>query len=168
MPKWFRPFTDVRGWSARRAFDRRDRFAPYRLTVQALPLSAVPLAHALVHSVTGIDDGLRRWLDVTLAERARPALGQPASRATVSVWYALQDAQATGLPLAAESDWALLRAIGREEAAMEAMRFLLRIYLTTVQLWLPGAAEAVRTLDSPAMRWADGVGADARSTTSRF
>ena len=167
MHKWFRPFAELRSWPRPRAFDRLDRFDPYRLTVQALPLTAVPLAHALVHSVTGIEDGLRRWLDVTLAERARPALGQPASRATVSVWYALQDAQATGLPLAAEADWALLKAVGREEAAMEAMRFLLRIYLTTVQLWLPGAAEAVRTLESPAMRWADGVGVDLRPTTSR-
>ena len=168
MYKWFRPFADLGSWPARRAFDRLDRFAPYRHTVRALPLTAVPLAHALVHSVTGIDDELRRWLDITLTARARPALGEPASRATVSVWYALQDAQATGLPLAAESEWALLKAIGREEAAMEAMRFLLRIYLTTVQLWLPGAAEAVRTLDSPVMQWADGIDAVSKSTTSRF
>lgn len=168
MYKWFRPFADLGSWPARRAFHRLDRFAPYRHTVRALPLTAVPLAHALVHSVTGIDDELRRWLDITLTARARPALGEPASRATVSVWYALQDAQATGLPLAAESEWALLKAIGREEAAMEAMRFLLRIYLTTVQFWLPGAAEAVRTLDSPVMQWADGIDAVSKSTTSRF
>jgi hypothetical protein len=168
MHKWFRPFADLRSWTLRRASDRVDRFAPYCLTVQALPLSAVPLAHALVHSVTGIDEGLRRWLDVRLSERARPALGQPASRATVSVWHALQDAQATGLPLAAECDLALLKAVGREEAAIEAMRFLLRIYLTTLQLWLPRAAEAIRTHSAPAIRRAEGVGLDATSTTSRF
>ncbi len=170
MYRWFRPFADFRSWPLQRAFDRLDRFAPYRVTVQALPLSAVPLAHALVHSVTGIDEGLRRWLDVRLSERARPALGQPASRATVSVWHALQDAQAMGLPLAAQSDLAFLKAVGREEAAMEAMRFLLRIYLTTLQLWLPCAAQAMRTHDSPATRRTDGIGigTDAKGTTSRF
>jgi hypothetical protein len=168
MHKWFRPLADLRSWTLRRASGRLDRFAPYGLTVQALPLSAVPLAHALVHSVTGIDEGLRRWLDVRLSERAQPALGQPASRATVSVWHALQDAQATGLPFAAEGDLALLRAVGREEAAIEAMRFLLRIYLTTLQLWLPRAAEAIRTHNAPALRQTDGVGLDATSTTSRF
>ncbi|MEP6720346.1 MAG: hypothetical protein ABJA77_02795, partial [Variovorax sp.] len=126
-----------------------DRFGVYRPTLSTLPLTSVPLAHALVHAVAGIDDALRRWLDTHLAARAPTALGQPASRAAVAVWHALQDARATGLPVAADADWALLCAIGRQEAAVEAMRFVLRIHAVTVEWGLPGADEAARALASP-------------------
>ncbi|MGJ7494331.1 hypothetical protein ACSFA8_04580 [Variovorax sp. RT4R15] len=126
-----------------------DRFGVYRPTLSTLPLASVPLAHALVHGVAGIDDALRRWLDTHLAGRAPTALGQPASRAVVAVWHALQDARATGLPVAADADWTLLCAIGRQQAAVEAMRFVLRIHAVTVQWGLPGVDDAARALAVP-------------------
>ncbi len=132
-----------------------DPFVAYARVVDELPLAAVPLAHALVHSSTGIHDDLRRWLDVALAQRAPTAIGQPSSRAVVSVWHALQDSQANGLQLSAEADWALLHAIGLELAALEAMRFLLRVHVVTVQQWLPGATEAAQALAASVVVWPD-------------
>ncbi len=132
-----------------------DPFAVYEHAVAGLPLAAVPLAHALVHSATGIQDGLRRWLDLALEARAPTALGQPSSRAVVSVWHALQDGQATGLQVSAEADWALLHAVGLELAALEAMRFLLRVHVVTVQQWLPGATEAAQALATSLVVWPD-------------
>ena len=145
MFRWMLPT-----WSAVRS--QPDRLGVYRPTLSTLPLSSVPLAHALVHGVDGIDDALRRWLDTHLAARAPTAIGQPASRAVVAVWHALQDARATGLPVAADADWALLCAIGRQQAAVEAMRFVLRIHAVTVEWGLPGADEAARALASPTSR----------------
>lgn len=142
--------------SLRTLFARRpasDPFEAFQSIVDALPLASVPLAHALVHAVEGIDDALRRRLDVGLTARAPSALGQPATRATVAVWHALQDAHATGLQVSVEADWALLHAIGRDAAALEAMRFVLRVHVLTVQQWLPGAEEAARALATSMVPW---------------
>ena len=125
-----------------------DPHAAYQPLVDGLQLAAVPLAHALVHAVDGINDDLRRWLDRRLSVRAPTALGQPASRAVVTVWHALQDGEASGLQLSAEGDWTLLHAIGRDAAALEAMHFVLRVHVVTVQQWLPGAVDAARALAS--------------------
>ncbi|RYY67752.1 MAG: hypothetical protein EOO24_53085 [Comamonadaceae bacterium] len=134
-----------------------DPFEAYRVVVDALPRAAVPLAHALIHAVEGINDDLRRWLDVRLAERAPTALGQPASRAVVNVWHALRDGQATGLQVSAEADWTLIRSIGRDAAALEAMLFVLRTHVVTVQQWLPGAVDAARALASSMAPWPDAM-----------
>lgn len=142
--------------SLRTLFARRpvpDRFEAFQSLVDALPLAPVPLAHALVHAVEGIDDDLRRWLDRALTARAASVLGQPAARATVAVWYALQDAHATGLQVSVAADWDLLRAVGRDAAALEAMRFVLRVHVLTVQQWLPGAEAAARALASSKVPW---------------
>ena len=132
-----------------------DPHAAYQPLVDALPLAAVPLAHALVHAIDGINDDLRRWLDLRLSMRAPAALGQPASRAVVTVWHALQDEQATGLQVSAEADWTLLHAIGRDNAALEAMRFVLRVHVVTVEQWLPGAVDAARSLAASMVSWPD-------------
>ncbi|RYF33821.1 MAG: hypothetical protein EOO26_06710 [Comamonadaceae bacterium] len=142
-----------------------DPHAAYQPLVDALPPAAVPLAHALVHAVDGINDDLRRWLDLRLAARAPTALGQPASRAVVAVWHALQDGQATGLQVSADEDWTLLHAIGRDNAALEAMRFVLRVHVVTVEQWLPGAVDAARALAASMVSWPDADPAPATATS---
>jgi hypothetical protein len=144
-----------------------DRFAPYLRAVAALSRPAVPLAHALVHSVAGIDDELRRWLDLQLAAAAPTALGRPASRALVSVWHALQDSRVSGLPVSADAEWALLCAVGQRHAALEVFRFLLTVYAVTAAQGAATDSAAVAALAGPATPWDNGFAAGVTATTTR-